>query len=268
MKLFDRDYNSLTADEEAEWHSLQVKEVVGKLAGKPVIKSRFREYPKAARHFTSIFPNNYLDIVELNDEQRLNEELDRFRELLDDPQVNERMILNFINNREAYFIVASVLKNHYSFGHHDAYLFREFPLGTSYKVDYVLVGKSSDGWSFVFAELEAPNQGATLADGDLGLPFRKGLKQIANWDTWLDAHFSSLAEVFHRCRRDNEPLPDEFLALDKSRIHFLVVAGRRSDFLDKTYRTRRKKLRDNAQLLLHYDNLVDAAQGIIGGLTY
>jgi len=182
--------------------------------------------------------------------------------------VNERKILDFINNDRAYFIIASLLKNYYSFGHHNAYLFPEFALGNSHKVDYLLVGKSSGGWSFVFVEMESPNKSITLANGDLGSSFRKGLSQIADWDKWLDGHFSSLTETFGKCKRSNEPLPDEFVALDKSRIHFLVVAGRRSDFHDSTYRTRRRKFRDNAELILHYDNVVDAAKEIIGRETY
>ena len=115
--------------------------------------------------------------------------------------------------------------------------------------------------------LESPNDRITIANGELGTAFRKGLNQIEEWDAWLDANFSSLREMFDKCRNQSESLPSEFITLDKSRVHYVVVAGRRSDFLDKTYRTRRKKLRDNSELLLHYDNVVDAAQNIIGRLT-
>lgn len=271
MKLYERDYMQLTDDEYAEWQSLQEQEVVDKIdkiGTMEIRQSRFRDYPKAARHFRSLFPNNYLDIVELKDETRLNEQLDRFRQLLDSSQVNERKILNFINNDGVYFIIASLLKNYYSFGHHAAFLFPEFPLGTSYKVDYLLVGRSSGGWSFVFVELESPNENVTLANGDLGASFRKGLSQIADWDNWLDGHFSSLIETFDKCRSQDASLPHEFVTLEKPRIHYLVVAGRRNDFLERTYRTRRKKLRDNAELILHYDNVIDAAEDIIGRETY
>jgi len=44
----------------------------GKIGTIAITESRFHEYPKAARHFTSLFPNNYLDIVELKDEVRLS----------------------------------------------------------------------------------------------------------------------------------------------------------------------------------------------------
>ena len=268
MKLHERDYTQLTDDEHAKWQSLKEQEVVGKRGRSETRRSRFRDYPKAARHFTSLFPNQYLDTVELKDETRLNALLDGFRTLLADSEVNERAILSFTKNNRAYFIVASVLKRYYQSGHHIAFLFPEFPLGTSYKADYLLVPKSSDGWSFVFVELESPNQHVTLSNGDLGSSFRKGLNQIADWDTWLDARFSSLRETFDKCRSNSMPLPHEFVEMDKSRIHYVVIAGRRNDFLDKTYRTRRTKLRDNAELLLHYDNVVDAAQELIGGQTY
>ena len=267
MKLHERDYMDLTDDERAEWQSWRQQEVV-KVGKSEARRSRFRDYPKAARHFTSLFPNQYLDIVELKDEARLNEQLDCFRKLLDAPKVNERQILNFIKKECTHFIIGSILKNYYSFGHHDAYLFPEFPLGTSFKVDYVLSGKSSDGYSFVFVELESPCDDATLSNGDLGFSFRKGLNQIADWDVWLDGHFSSLAETFNKCKQEGESLPQEFVKYDKSRIHYVVIAGRRSDFLDKTYRTRRQKLRDNTELILHCDNVVDAAQDVIGCATY
>lgn len=49
-----------------------------------------------------------------------------------------------------------MLKGNYNFGHHDAYIIPEFMLGNSYKVDYLLIGKSSRGYEFVFIELEKP----------------------------------------------------------------------------------------------------------------
>jgi hypothetical protein len=145
MRLFDRDYSVLTPDEEFNWRSLQEQERVSKIGEIEIRRSLFRDYPKAARHFLSLFPNNYLDIVELQDEIHLNDQLGNFQKLLNSPEVNERDILNFININQAYFIVGAILKAHYSFGHHDAYLFPEFPLGISHKVDYLLVGKNSGG---------------------------------------------------------------------------------------------------------------------------
>ena len=150
MKLYERDYSKLIGEEYADWQSLREQEVVGKPGEFEIRRSLFHKYPKAARHYISLFPNQYLDIVELKDEPRLNQLLVEFRALLDAAGASERKILNFINRKSAHFIVGAILKNNYRFGHHDAFLFPEFPLGTSYKADYLLIGKNSDGWSFVF----------------------------------------------------------------------------------------------------------------------
>ena len=161
-----------------------------------------------------------------------------------------------------------MLKSYFQFGHHEAYLFPEFQLGNSYQVDYLLVGKSSDGYSFVFVEFEAPVGNITLAAGDIGLAIRKGLTQLADWDAWIEAHYASLVETFDKFRRHDECLPHEFVTLDKSRIHYVVVGGRRADFNDRTYRIRRKAQKERSELILHYDNLADAARNVIGEWTY
>ncbi|MCK4627000.1 MAG: DUF4263 domain-containing protein [Phycisphaerae bacterium] len=267
MKLYDRDYTELRGDEKAKWASLRQEEV-NKLGTLEVRQNRFRDYPKAVRHFMHLFPNNYLDTVELQDENRLKSQLDQFRQLIDSDNVTERAITKFIKQNRAYFIVASILKRYFSFGHHGAYLFPEFQLGNSYQADNLLVGKSSDGWHFVFVELEAPVGNITLRNGNLGSAFRDGLDQVADWDTWLQAHYDSLMETFDKYRRTDECLPDDFFKFDKSRFHYVVVAGRRTDFKQKTYRIRRNKGKDNSELILHYDNLVDAAENIIGKDTY
>lgn len=264
MNLYDRDYRTLLPRERERWEELRELEVVGKMGDKEFRQSRFHEYPKAARHHIHIFPNNYLDIMELEDEAFLKSNIAGFSYLLDSDSPSERKILNFITERRAYFLIGSLLHVYFCFGHHEAYLFPEFQLGNSFKVDHLLVGKNSGGWHFVFVELEAPTGKITLADGSLGEAFRKGLAQVNDWDSWLDARYHSISETFEKATSNGTVLPTEFSQLDRSRIHFVVVAGRRSDFNDKTYRICRKQ----TQLLIHYDNIVDAARDVIGKSTY
>jgi len=268
MKLYNRDYNQLTPSEIEEWELLKNKEIVGKLGNTVIRKSLFAKYPKAVRHFTGLFPNNYLDVVELKEDVVLNKKINDFESLVFSETTNEREILNFIRENEAYFIVGSLLKSYFSFGHHDAYAFPEFPLGNSYRVDYVLVGKSSDGWNFVFVELESPNKNITLENGELGSAFRKGENQIQDWDAWIEQYYSFIQEIFNKYKNIDMPLPREFAQLDKSRINYVVIAGRRKDFTEKTYRIRRVKNNNNQLLILHYDNLIDASKGLIGSATY
>jgi hypothetical protein len=268
MNLYERDYSTLTAEEELVWQSLKEEEIISNLGKFPLLRTSRRQYPKAVRHFDSYFPNHYLDIVELSETEPLTIKLDELSELLDSDKLNELQILKFINHRCGHFLVASILKQYFRFGHHEAYLFPEFPLGTSYRVDYLLVGRSSGGWEFVFVELEAPTGKITRQNGELGEVFQKGLRQIEDWDAWLDANYSSLKETFNKHKQIEKALPDEFINLDKSRLHFVVVAGRRNDFKERTYRIQRKEFNKRGILILHYDNIIDSARNIIGTSTY
>lgn len=267
MKLYERDYFVLSEEEKIEWKRVKESETNGTLFGKI---NKFREYPKASRHYSTLFPNNYLDIEELRDENYIKLISQEFLNVLEEPDVNERQLLNFINNNQNYVIIASILKS-YNFGHHDAYLFKEFPLGTTYKVDYLLIGKGSGGYEFVFIELEKPNNNIFIKSGDLGETFNKGLRQVASWKRWCENHFLSLREVFEKCRSRNKNLPSEFTSNDSTRRHYVVVAGRRIDFeknKEITYAIRREKKRGEAIELLHYDNLYDFTISIIGNDSY
>lgn len=268
MKLYDRDYTTLTAEEEAEFRSVKEMEVIQKIGTSKIKESLFHKYPKAARHYISLFPNNYLDFFELKDYVGLNNQLDSFKQLLDSKDVKERSILDFINKQRAYFIIASILKRNFNFGHHGTYLFPEFPLGTSHRVDYLIIGLSSDGYQLVFVELESPKGKSITKKGMFGESFRKGISQLNEWQTWLEGSYYSLKETFNKLKRTDLPLPDELITLDTSRLHFVVIAGRREDFQEKPRLDRRKYKREKNFLLLHYDNLIDAASDVIGQNSY
>lgn len=262
------DYRSLTASETNEWEALKLKEKEGFDSATSFKRNLFHEYPKAVRHHIHLFPNHYLDIMELKDTNTLKNNINEFKLLLDKSDLSEREILNFINSNKHFFLIGAILKEHFSFGHHEAHVFREFPLGTSYKVDYLILGKNSDGWHFVFVELEAPIGNITIKDGDLGSTFRKGLDQVQDWDHWLEENFQSLQEYFRKHKQPNIDLPKELYHLDTSRINYVVVAGRRKDFSDKTRRIKRTKKRNDQIYLLHYDNIIDASEELIESSTY
>lgn len=220
------------------------------------------------RHYDSYFPNNYLDLGDIEDNQDLyKEKLLTFYNVLQDPKTTERQILNQINSTESHFIVASLLADTI-YGHHDRYIFPEFELPPSFKADYLIVGKNSYGYNFLFVELENPYGRITQKDGDLGEVYRKGLNQVEEWTAYLDKNFNILKSVFEKQLNPEKQLPDEFCQLDKTRIEFAVVAGRRGDFNSKTYRIRNKTWKGSNVLLRHYDNLIDNAKGVILNANY
>jgi hypothetical protein len=226
------------------------------------------EYPDKVRYCTELFPGNYLDEKLLAKTEELKAICDDFKELLSDTNTGEREILNFIKERRAYHLIGSIQKKNYNFGHHGTFIFPELQLGTTHQVDYLMIGRNSDGFHFVFVELESPYGKITIGDGDEGEVIRKGLNQVDDWDRWLEVNYASVAEALGKYRHPDYDLPEEFHKLDKTRIKYVVVAGRRNDFNEKLRRKRRKLAEDKKIILMHYDNLLDCAIEAIGGNTY
>lgn len=212
------------------------------------------------RHI-GLFPNNELIDPRFEEKELYKTKINEFFDLLNEEDTKEREILNFIRDREAFFIIASLLRL-YDFGHHCRYLFREFPLGTSYAVDFLIIGKGSGGYRLIFVELESVNGRITNAKGELGEVFRKGLNQVEDWKSWLDSNYSNLREIFNKSKGKYENLPKELIEYDSTRMYYVVIGGRRSDFSEKTY-TLRRRLERNSIKLLHYDNLVDLSEDLI-----
>ncbi|MEC0146707.1 hypothetical protein [Paenibacillus alginolyticus] len=110
MGIYGRDYTQLTIEEMDQWKALREQEIVKPLSLIQVRKSLFREYPKAVRHYMSLFPNHYMDIEDLKDETELNELAEMYLEMLDTPGTPERTVLNWLRENKAYFIIASILQ--------------------------------------------------------------------------------------------------------------------------------------------------------------
>jgi hypothetical protein len=257
--IYDRDYTKLTEKEIKEFEKAKIHSEMN-------VKNLLK-IPTAIFHHTSLFPNNLLSLDELKINEKTTSILNNFEKLLDDKLTNERDILSYIQKNRAYFIIASVFTN-YRFGHHEAFAFPEFELPPNYKTDFLLIGKSSYGYEFIFIELEKPYNDITTIDGNLGITFRKGLKQIENWESWLESNFSHLKLIFEKYQGKYEVLPNEMLTLDTTRLHYIVIAGRRIDFNETTYRIARKMKKNNNVMILHYDNLVDSTKNILRSGNY
>ena len=85
-------------------------------------------------------------------------------------------------------------------------------------------------------------------------------KRIHSYDSQPDTTYSKEKTYFNvfsrQCNFGTVQFSyREFFELEKSRIHYVVIAGRRSDYKEKTYELRRRLLKSNNILLLHYDNL-------------
>lgn len=269
--LYERNYNlGLTEDEEIIYEKVTGHKFNCKYNHKGfrrvVVQS---ELPKAARMYDTIFPNNYLDIVDLKDRENIKLLNDNFYNILNKDETTEQQILKYIKESKSYHIIGAILYGcHINTGHHGLFIFTEFQLGNSYKVDYLLVARSSGGYEFIFVEFESAYGKITKKDGNLGYEFNDGISQLEDWSRWLQSNYYSLTETFKKYKNNEKQLSDEFYNYDSSRMHYVVVAGRRSDFNDTTYRIRREKIKSNDIYILHYDNLVDYANMLLDKVTY
>lgn len=260
MNLYKRNFlNGLTSEEEAEYNAILTQEqsATSGRAGRILLS---KEYPIAARHYYSLFPNQHFVFDEAWDAKDFHQINDAFLSLISDSSCRERQILNYINHTPAFHIVAAMVRSIcFVYDHmlrwNEVYLFPEFPLGTDWIADYLIIVRSSGGYELIFVEFESPYGNITTSDGSLGNTFIKGLRQIDDWKMWLESNYSTLESYFeHHAKRDIV-LPREFHRYDSSRIHFVVVAGRRKDFSDKTYRIAREYRNQHRTQLFHYDRL-------------
>lgn len=214
----------------------------------------------------SLFPNNYMDILLLRDSTELEKQCNGFEVLLNDKNITELDIKRYIQSNGYYHIPSSIFLQ-YSFGHHEAVLFKEFQLGTSYKADYLLAGRASGGWQFIFVEFENPYGYVTLQNGTWGDVVRKGINQIDEWKTFIESNYSTIHAEF--LKHTTQTLPDEFIRFDSSRMHYVVIAGRRDDFDNPTIRLKQRRSEQETNIkILHYDNLLDDARRLIGAKSY
>ena len=68
----------LTEKEGIEWNKVKDSENIHKDEEFTIVKSQFSNYPKAARHYIHLFPNHYLDPVELEEKSLLKNQVNEF----------------------------------------------------------------------------------------------------------------------------------------------------------------------------------------------
>lgn len=84
----------------------------------------------------------------------------------------------------------------------------------------------------------------------------------------LQSNFPAFTETIKKCKNPMMDLPEEFYSLDMSRFHYVVIAGRRSNFTDLTYRLQREYKQSENISVYHYDNLYDFSNLLLGQVTY
>lgn len=201
-------------------------------------------------NFHTFEPNWYRDID-------FNQEADSFLNVLNQSQ-KENDIQQYIKNNQKWFIPASIFKE-YNFGHHEAYLIPEQPLGEKYRVDYMLLGRNSIGYQIVLVEFENANIDYKIKTANIETDsVRKGLAQLNDWEQWLDDnrdYFLNSCGLAKIC--GNIPTWG---------IFYCLVVGRRNRMDDEANRMRGKyQYKMSNYRIMTYDRLVENIRKLWNG---
>lgn len=230
----------------------------------PKLGSLVDKKPNFIYKHDSLFPNHNISRLDIEEDAAWFEGiLTNFKEVLKNPSTTERDLLRFICDKKGSFIISSLLR-YTDFGHHERYIFPEFQLSNHYKVDFLILGRGSGGWRFLFIELENPNGSITTKDGSFSIAINKGIKQVKDWKRWLPGSFTSVRNTLEKYLGPNQNLSREFYHFDFDRMYFMVIAGMRDNYKELTYQLRRE-LNDNGERikLFHYENIIDSTEELL-----
>lgn len=204
-----------------------------------------------------VIPDRFICLPRHRDDLDFDMESDMFLNVVDSAK-KENDVQRYIKDNKKWFIPGSLFRN-YDFGHHEAYIVPEQPLGSEYKADYLLLGRNSIGYQIVLVEFEDVNVDYRLknANTESG-PVRKGLTQIMDWKRWMDenrAYFlnsSGLVSI-----GGNIP---------SWGIFYCLVVGRRSMMDESANLMRGQKIRETPGLaIVTYDRMVDNIKMLVNG---
>ena len=181
----------------------------------------------------------------------LEEELDK--------ATKESDIQSYIKDNEKWFIPLSLLKN-YDFGHHFACVVPEYSLGNEYRVDFLLVGKNSIGYQFVFVEFEDVNVNYRNKKSNSETEkVRKGITQIRDWKRWLDQNKAYF--------ENREGIAEFGRNIPSWGFYYCLVVSRRKKMDDMANKLRGEVQKEYVDLkIVSYDRLVDNVSMMHNGI--
>jgi hypothetical protein len=207
----------------------------------------FRKY-RAIRHLESRYPSNLLDVFSLPTDAKAD--IDEYESLLMESK-EEKPLQDFFNIKP-YFIASLLCET--NFGHHATYAFSQFQIANKYRPDFVLAGKSSQGYGWVFIELQSPNCNLMLKNGMVAQQPREGLHQIKLWQEWFRKHLGYA--------KSSDGLDME--GLNEARMLYYLVVGSRDKYNEEANDWRdREMATDKSLRIISYDRLINTFKTII-----
>lgn len=207
---------------------------------------------------TSRLPSNFY-VYEKNDYHSLDcqQESEELLEVIKTAR-KESDVQDYIKRNKKWFVPLSILKA-YDFGHHFSCVVPEYQLGAEYRLDYLLIGKNSLGYQFVFVEFEDVNVDFKLKTTNSETDkVRKGINQIRYWKRWIEQNNGYFF--------NSEGIKEFTNNMPLWAFHYCLIVGRRDRMDDMSNQLRGETEKDTAVKIMSYDRLVDYVELLHNGI--
>lgn len=248
--------NILLTDEETKMVD-EIKKIMSNTGFRKPLDSG--KYPDKVWAHLTLFPIAFVT-PNIKDKELEKSKLDKLKNIVNLPESKERDILTFFKDKSNLRML-NVIFNKFNTGNHEQYIFREFPLPNRKEVaDFLLIGKSSDGYHEIFVEFEAVNGNSNnkvfTNKREEGIILRRGRQQVEQWEKSITELHQAHAENLKNYLNKDYSLPNELQINSPNRRHYVVVAGRRDDYKEN-YNQRLNLEKKNHIKILHYDNILE-----------
>jgi hypothetical protein len=189
---------------------------------------------------------------------------DDFKNWLDE-QSGERGALEFFSSRPQtlYWTFCRA-------GGHCRFLFKEFPLGSQYKADFVILNSYSGVWEVMFIEMEPVDDNVFTQQGVPSKRLAGAIKQVDDWAEYFDMHKSHVRSELVRWAKSKDILgyssadvisnmSGDYLADPESYLKesFHIIVGRRDDIGRASHKRKATYTAKHGIEIVSYDRIKD-----------
>lgn len=152
-------------------------------------------------------------------------------------------------------------------------MFREFPLGSRYRADYVILNSYSGVWEVKFIELEPVDDPVFTKSGVPSRRLSGAIKQVDDWAEYYDVHKEQVRSDLVYWAKNNDILgydtrdePSNYsgdkLADPRSYLSesFHIIAGRRNNIDREGHRRKATYTSKHGIEIASYDRILDLAK--------
>ena len=183
-----------------------------------------------------------------------------------DSEGSERTVLEWLKKEENAWILPQAL----AVLHAAVYAAPEFPFGTDYRADFVIMVPFSGGFDVHFVEMEPPNEALFTQKGNPASRLAGTLSQVRAWKAYVENNRDMVLRELSKFAQKEEsgitcntgyPLHHRDVCVT---WFYHIVIGRRAGLSDKQLAAKAAFFQEDGVDVVTYDRLIDAAKRLDG----